>query len=560
MAQFDDISKKISELHRSEEEELLKTLSTRYGHQYINLIGIVINTEALRLIPEEVSRAAEIAVFARAGTKLSVAFRNPHKKETLDVIEMLKNRHFIISTFMASTASLSHAWERYRDVVNTTASEHGVLGIAATDIVRMAASLKTVTDVAEKITSIDVSTDRQNISIIITALLGGVISLGASDMHVEPEQGHTRIRYRLDGVLWDVCTIDMHSYELLRNRLKLLAGLKLNINDRAQDGRFTLSVGSKEYEVRASIIPSAYGESVVMRFLDPSSISVDIADFGINTFLLSVIKEELARPNGLIITTGPTGSGKTTALYAFLHMVHEPGIKIITIEDPVEYHLDGIVQTQTADSYSFASGLRSILRQDPDVIMVGEIRDNEVAETAMNAALTGHLVFSTLHTNSAVGAFPRLRDLGVDPRTMASALNLVMAQRLVRVLCPYCKKPHALTTQEKEHFSEVLRTYPTPISLDGKEIYESVGCEKCGGSGFKGRTGVYEGIRMTPKVGTAIVDDVRESTILEAAADQKIPSMAQDGIMKILAGITSLAELTRMIDVRGSSAPSGAQE
>jgi len=549
MPKFDDISKKLSDVHHAEEEELLKTLSVKYGHQYLNLYGIVINTDALRLVPEDVSRRTELAVFARSGTKLSVALRNPNNKEALTLIESLKGRHFVVTMFMVSTASLEHAWDRYKDVVATSASEYGVLGIAPEEIARMATSLTTVGDVTRMVASLDSGSDRHNISVILTVLLGGALSLGASDMHIEPEERATRLRYRLDGVLWDIADIDTHTYELIRSRLKLLSGLKLNRTDRAQDGRFTINVSDKEYEIRTSIIPSAYGETVVMRFLDPESITVDMKDFGINTFLLPIILEELKRPNGMILTTGPTGSGKTTALYAFLRMVHTSEIKIITIEDPIEYHLDGIVQTQVSEEYSFASGLRSILRQNPNVIMVGEIRDGEVAETAINAALTGHLVFSTLHSNSAVGSFPRLRDLGVDPRTMASAVNLVLAQRLVRALCPHCKKARALSLPEKTRFQKILASYPKEVVLDTAEVYESVGCKKCGGSGFKGRIGIFEGIRMTPLVEEALFAGVREKEILEAAQEQKIPTIAQDGLMKVLEGSTSLPELERVVDI-----------
>ncbi len=549
MAQFDDITKKVSELHRGEEEELIKTLSARYGHQYINLYGVTINTDALRLVPETPSRAAELAVFMRVGTKISIAIRNPNKKDAQDIIESLKARNFIVTVFMASTASLEHAWERYKDVVAATASEKGVLGITAAEILRMAQTIKKVSDVTEKIEEIKKSGKRDNVSTILTTLLGGALSLDVSDLHIEPEEDNTHIRYRLDGALWNICTIDTHTYQMARVRLKLIAGLKINITNQAQDGRFTIDVEDKEYEIRLSVIPGAYGESIVMRFLDPDNIQVKIEQLGINEFLLPVILEELKRPTGMIITTGPTGSGKTTAVYTFLQKVYAPEVKIITLEDPIEYHVPGIVQTQTADKYSFASGLRAIVRQDPDVIMVGEIRDNEVAETAMNAALTGHLVFSTLHTNSAAGAFPRLRDLGVDPRTMASALNLVLAQRLVRKLCSHCKQARSLTDMEKTRFARILDAFSPPTPLDTAQIYDAVGCDECGGSGFKGRVGIYEGIRMDDRVKSTTIEDFQESTLLEAARPQHIPTLPQDGILKLLAGITSLEELEHVVDL-----------
>jgi type II secretory ATPase GspE/PulE/Tfp pilus assembly ATPase PilB-like protein len=294
---------------------------------------------------------------------------------------------------------------------------------------------------------------------------------------------------------------------------------------------------------------------MVMRLLDPDASGYTIDSLGLNARLHEVMLEELARPNGAIVTTGPTGSGKTTALYAFLQTVHTPEVKIITLEDPVEYKLPGIVQTQVEEDYTFASGLRAILRQDPDVIMVGEIRDRDVAETAVHAALTGHLVFSTLHTNSAVGAFPRLMDLGVDARMFGSAFNIMLGQRLVRRLCEHCRTERNATTEEQ---AVIARIMDQPVAM--QSVFEAPGCDKCGGSGFKGRIGIYEGILIDTAVEEAILRDPREVNILKAAEPQKIPSMQQDGIMKVLAGITSLDELSRVVDLYAKNAAEKEEE
>jgi type II secretory ATPase GspE/PulE/Tfp pilus assembly ATPase PilB-like protein len=339
-------------------------------------------------------------------------------------------------------------------------------------------------------------------------------------------------------------------YERLISRLKLLSGMILNIRNEAQDGRFTFTTKEKEVEVRSSIIPGASGESMVMRLLDPTVASFNLEQLGLNAILYGVMVEEISRPNGLIITTGPTGSGKTTALYAFLRKAHTADVKIITIENPVEYKVDGIVQTQVGNDYTFESGLRAILRQDPDIIMVGEIRDREVAETAIHAAQTGHLVFSTLHTNSAVGSFPRMIDLGVDYRMIGSSVNIVLGQRLVRVLCEHCKKARAANDTEAGLIRKILATHPKPPPVTGEiTIYEEVGCEKCNHTGFKGRQGVYEAIRVDQDVEAAIINDPREHIILAAAKKQGIPTMAEDGIEKVLLGKTSLAELKRVVDL-----------
>ena len=327
----------------------------------------------------------------------------------------------------------------------------------------------------------------------------------------------------------------------------MLSGLKLNVRDEPQEGRFTFDIGERQLEVRTSVIPGAYGESIVMRLLDPSAAGFTIETLGLNQQLYDVMQEELTRPNGAIVTTGPTGSGKTTALYAFMRKIHTSEIKIVTIEDPVEYKLPGIVQTQISDEYTFASGLRSILRQDPDVIMVGEIRDREVAETAVHAALTGHLVFSTLHTNSAAGAFPRLIDLGVDPRMIGSAFNVILGQRLVRILCPVCREARDMTTEEQKLVAQIMND---PIRQH--TVYDAKGCEECGGSGFKGRVGIFEAIRVDKTVEEAIISDPRENNVRNAAAPQNIPTMQQDGVLKVLNGTTSLDELERVIDLHNT--------
>jgi len=268
-----------------------------------------------------------------------------------------------------------------------------------------------------------------------------------------------RLRFRIDGILTEIASFDTELYRLIDSRIKILSGLKLNIHDRAQDGRFSVVLQEIEIEIRVSLIPNSYGESYVLRILDPRATQTSFESLGISSKLFARLEKEIKRPHGMLLTTGPTGSGKTTTLYAFLRKVQSPEIKVITIEDPVEYHLDGIVQTQVAgEKYTFSSGLRSIVRQDPDVIMVGEIRDNETAGIAIQAALTGHFVFSTLHTNDAAGTFPRFADLGIDPKEFASAISVSMAQRLVRRLKPDNRKQVPLSDEQKRLVEKVLST------------------------------------------------------------------------------------------------------
>jgi type IV pilus assembly protein PilB len=291
-----------------------------------------------------------------------------------------------------------------------------------------------------------------------------------------------------------------------------------------------------------------------MSILNPKSISVPMEELGIEEYTLKLLEEEIKKPNGMLLTTGPTGSGKTTTLYSFLRKIHSSEIKIITIEDPIEYHLPGIVQTQANEEggYTFLNGLRAALRQDPDVIMVGEIRDEETAKIAINSALTGHLVFSTLHTNNAAGAFPRLIDLGINPKVISSAVNATIAQRLLRKLCTNCKKEVVLQGEQKTFFDKVINSIRDKKYLVGvqtEKVFEAVGCEKCNGLGYKGRIGVYEVITKSQALDDLIINSPGEHEIKKLAADQGLIDMRQDGIIKILKGITSLDELGRVIDI-----------
>lgn len=553
MPKFDDTfsNARLEEMRALEEESLIRSLSIRYGLQYVNLRGVTINPDALKIVPEDVARSSGLVPFEKVNKKLSVAIRNPNNPATKAVLSNLEEQGYTVTAFMTSTLSLEHGWDRYNDQKNTVAVTRGILDINPENIAKQLPLFKNIEFVSEQIIKIRSLNSARRVSETLETLFAGAIALGASDIHIEPEETGIRVRYRLDGVLNDVIHLDRAIYERIISRLKLLAGMILNIKNEAQDGRFTFSITDKEIEVRCSVIPGAAGESMVMRLLDPTVASFSLPTLGLNKIMYDIMMTELKRPNGLVITTGPTGSGKTTALYAFLRETHKPGVKIITIEDPVEYKVEGIVQTQVGDDYTFSSGLRSILRQDPDIIMVGEIRDSEVAETTIHAAQTGHLVFSTLHTNSAVGAFPRLIDIGVDPRLIGSSVNVIIGQRLVRKLCSYCKKAYQPSEREIALIQKILRTHPNPPAFDASQpIYQPEGCEQCNFSGYKGRQGVYEAILMDEKVEEAVINDPREHMILEASLSQGIPSMSEDGIEKVVLGITSIEELERVVDLR----------
>ncbi len=552
MVQFNDsaTNTRIDDLRREEEEKLVQALAPQYGFEYINLRGYTINPEALGILPESKARAAHAVVFDVTHNLLSVAVQQPNNPSTHQILESLQNDRQAIKLYMCSSGSLEHAWKRYADIVSSTAEKKGVFDIDANEVRNFADLIKRKEDVTSLMQKIGTVNNSRRITETLELMLAGALGLRASDIHIEPEETVVRMRYRLDGVLHDIFDIDRYIYERLMSRLKLLSGMTLNKKQEAQDGRFTFNVADQEIDVRSSIIPGAAGESMVMRLLDSGVAGYTLDKISLNNRLREIMAIELKKPNGLIITTGPTGSGKTTALYAFLRATHTEGVKIITIENPVEYKIEGIVQTQTGDDYTFSSGLRAILRQDPDVIMVGEIRDREVAETAIHAAQTGHLVFSTLHANSAVAAFTRLMDLGVDQRVLGSSINVILGQRLVRKLCDTCKEAYTASAEEIRIITDIVKNHPSkPALVTPLSLYKAVGCSVCGNTGFKGRIGIFEAILMNEAVEEAVLRDPREHIILEASRSQNIPTMLEDGIEKVITGATSLAELERVIEI-----------
>src|SRR3989344_4711261 len=419
----DKQEKRLEELKKREEEELASTLSAKYGISYLDLSVVPINIDALRVIKEADAREASMAVFNIIDKRIDIAVLAPENEKTVEVIEDLKKRNYIPTVYMVSHASLNKVWNRYKDLSCSLETKSGVLDISNEEIVELLGKITSLEEIRHEIEEILGMKKSYRISRILEIILAGGLARKASDIHLEPEEDYVRLRYRLDGVLTDILTFDLETYKLLLSRIKLISELKLNLTG-AQDGRFSIKLPDGDVEVRTSILPGSYSESVVLRVLNPNATSVALEERGIHPKLFALFLREIKKPNGMILVTGPTGSGKTTTLYSFLKKIHSPEVKIITIENPIEYHLPGIVQTQTDPDkeYTFASGLRSALRQDPDVILVGEIRDEETAEVAVNAALTGHLVLSTLHTNNAAGTFPRLIDLGVNPKVITSAV------------------------------------------------------------------------------------------------------------------------------------------
>lgn len=555
MQKFADENDKalLEEMRNKEAEDLAQILSKKYGLQYLDLSRMTIDLDALRIVPEETAKNAKVAVFQKIGNKLQVAIETPNSESAMSAIKDLEQKGFKATVYMVSEESLRRAWNRYSEVSEYMETSRGIIGVSPEKLEEFIGQTNTIQKLKGVFSSAAILKKDRKTSEVLEIILAGAISADASDIHIEPQKESVRLRLRIDGVLHDILFFDYKTYNLLLSRIKLTSGLKLNIHNQAQDGRFSIRANNAETEVRVSVIPEAFGESVVLRILSPKSISVSFEELGMEKGLFETMEKELKKPNGMILTTGPTGSGKTTTLYAFLKKTYTPEAKIITLEDPIEYHLDGIVQTQVEEStgYTFSVGLRSILRQDPDIIMVGEIRDLETARTAMNAALTGHMVLSTLHTNNAAGTIPRLIDLGANSNIIAPAINVAMAQRLVRKLCNICKEKYEPNSKEKILICGVTDSFPENLRMDIKDfsLWKAVGCNACNNIGYKGRVGVFEAILVDDKMETLILGMPSEAEILNNAKSQGILNMKQDGILKVLNGVTSLEELQRVIEL-----------
>ncbi|HOD87300.1 MAG: Type II secretion system protein E [Parcubacteria group bacterium ADurb.Bin115] len=539
-------AKKQQEIKLKEIEKQTEQNAAAIGLPYVNLFGFPISPEALVLIPEERSRELKAVCFFYDGKNIRVACLEPNEEIALE-IQRLNEQYFAdTKLYLISQNSLNQALEAYKAVPKVKKYDSGV-EISEESLEKFKQDIASYKNLNEKINEV-------NVSDIVTLLLATAIKVGSSDIHIEAEENGVIIRFRIDGVLQEAAVIDKEKWKKIITRMKILAKVKINISNKPQDGRYTIYLKDGKIDVRSSFLPTAYGESVVMRLLNSKAVALEFESLGIRPEILEKLKQEISKPNGLILTTGPTGSGKTTTLYAILNILNQPGTKIVTLEDPVEYQLAGINQSQVDASkgYTFSDGLRSILRQDPNVIMVGEIRDLETAEIAIQASLTGHLVLSTLHTNDAAGVIPRLIDIGVKPYLLVPSINAVISQRLVRKLCPYCRQEHRLSTEEEEKVQKILAVISprakvnTPSKLP--TIYKAgAGCEQCNYLGYKGRIGIYETFTMDDNLKQLTIDKAPSFKILQQAIENGMITMLQDGVLKVMDGITSLEEVYRVI-------------
>ncbi len=543
----DDLKSRIAKLHREGEERAAERLAAKLGLNYVDLVKVPVSLDAVRILTESEAKDAKVAAIELKANKVALAAIDPELPATKKIVEELAIKKYEVKVVVVSPSSMDTAWHFYQFIKPESASVTGKVSITKEHLDELRGRLTTIDAVHEEIASLESS--KASPTELIDVILAGSMALRASDIHTEAGEKKAKIRFRVDGLLHDIFDdIPLDSYHMFVSRIKLLSAMKLNVRDAAQDGRFTIGLGDKDIEMRVSVIPAEFGETIVMRILDPSATMVGLPDLGLREDNLELVKKQIARPNGLILNTGPTGSGKTTTLYAFLRTMNDPTMKIITLEDPIEYRIDGVEQTQVDEEsgYTFANGLRAIVRQDPDVILVGEVRDLETADIALQAALTGHLVLSTLHTNDAVGAVPRLINLGVKAVSIGPALSLAIAQRLVRVLCKECKKPADVDASTAEKIKKFLAALPAKVDktkYDNYKIYAPVGCDKCNGIGYKGRIGVFEFLEGGPDLEKTILHEASEISLREVAQRQEMVTMQQDGVLKVLLGQTTFEEV-----------------
>ncbi len=530
-----------SQLDRKFEEEETQRIAGQKGLAYINLSGFPVDPSVLSLVEKNRAMAAKAAVFFKEGRNLKIGILDENKTVE-EIIEELKTESYYIEKYLISHSSLQHLMTSYEKVV-AIAHRSSEIKIRSSDVEKEFETLKDFSARLEKTSA----------SELMEMLVGGALFLLSSDVHIEPESHGIKIRYRIDGVLQDVTLLPKDTQHQLTSRIKILSKLKLNVTSVPQDGSFHLTFDGQPVDVRVSLLPSAFGESIVMRILRQDKGSLVFDELGITGLALAKLNKELEKPNGMVLTTGPTGSGKTTTLYAILNRLNVPGVKIITLEDPVEYRIEGITQTpiDANAGMTFGSGLRAILRQDPDIVMVGEMRDLETTETAAQAALTGHIVLSTLHTNDAASAVPRLLDLGVKSFIIAPAINAIIGQRLVRKICMACKKEVKLDDQTQQRVKMILDSIPKSANIDlpkDQKFYHSPGCKACKGLGYKGRIGIYEVLIMSEKLEALLHSSASNSDIRKQAIEDGMVNMAQDGILKALAGITDVQEVFRVTE------------
>ncbi|QDS99354.1 GspE/PulE family protein [Adhaeretor mobilis] len=510
-------------------EQLGNALSEQYGVEFVEVIAESINPQVVRLLPEELARERRVAPIAVEGTALQLAMIAPDDMDTICEAELITGYH--VEPVVALPNSISAALDRGFD--DRVVARQTVVDMKMAD-------LEAAEDMIEEELATDtLEEDQAPVVRLVRAILMGAINAGSSDIHLEPHQPEMRVRYRVDGTLQAVMTIPRHIEEAVVARIKVMADMDTTESRRPQDGQLTIHESGSRVNFRVSTIPTVGGEKVVMRLLDEGSRSFQLEHLGLCQRDLNKIQTLIDKPHGMIVVTGPTGSGKSTTMYSVLSKLNAVSRNIVTVEDPVEYRLPGINQVASDSEHGlgFANALKYIMRQDPDVIMLGEIRDHETAKTAVQAALTGHLLISTLHTNDAVGAVNRLNDLGIDNFKTGGALLGAIAQRLLRSICEHCKEP----AESNDHYLNALN-HGIDIPPD-TIFYRGRGCKKCLGTGYSGRVPIYEIMVVTPRLSEAIEKGLPTTKIREIAVEEGMVELAGAGIEQVIAGKTTLEEV-----------------
>ncbi|HRV32296.1 MAG TPA: GspE/PulE family protein [Candidatus Paceibacterota bacterium] len=506
----------------------------------------VVDKNILNIIEESAARNYKVAVFNKDNDYVYIAALYPEDNKCFEAMNFIAKQLGVkLKLYVTTYSGLQRIWRNYGNFAENLANILKELqqkiglqlkqGSSAQNIVNFKTIESTLVEEAPIIK-------------LISTILTEAVRLGASDVHFEPTQRVLRVRFRVDGVLYTAVLLPLDIHSAIISRIKIMSSLQIDEMRIPQDGRFRTIIDEKPIDFRVSTFPTSYGEKVAIRVLDPTVGLLGVHQLGLNNYEINKVNTAIARPYGMILVSGPTGSGKTTTLYALLQKLNKDADNIVTLEDPVEYTLEGINQSQVLPeiNYTFARGLRHIVRQDPDIIMVGEIRDSETAELAIHAALTGHLVLSTIHTNNAIGVIPRLLDLGIQKFLIPSTLNMVISQRLVRKLCPLCKKEREANIEETQIIDEALKNMPKELigNLGARpyKIFDPVGCSECNNKGYKGRVGLFEVLEMSPQMENIILGNMSETQLQVEAQKAGMITLRQDAILKVLSGTTSIEE------------------
>ncbi|GBF32754.1 type IV fimbrial assembly [Desulfocucumis palustris] len=519
------IGKTLVQLGYCSEDDITRVLASRAGVPFISMESFQVDPAAVATLSAEATRRYKALPVAFDGDKLIVAMQKPSDIMVMDDLRIMTG--YDISPVVVPDTELEAAIEKYsrESMVVEPGEEESQL--------------------PEDFNADNVTSSERPAVQLVNMIMTQAVTAGASDVHIELYEKYMRVRFRIDGVLHDIMEPPRRMHASLVSRLKVMANLDIAERRIPQDGRMSLKIEGRMIDIRVASLPATFGERITMRLLDRSGKMLSLVDLGLEPDMLEKYRSLIRRPYGLVLVTGPTGSGKTSTLYASLDEVDRVGKNVITVEDPVEYRLDGMnqVQLNPKAGLTFASGLRSILRNDPDIIMVGEIRDMETARTAIEAAMTGHLVFSTLHTNDAPGAISRLLEMGVEPFLIASSLSCVVAQRLARTLCPNCKEPYELSRSELEKIPD----FPLPQGEGKALLYRPKGCFRCSNTGYRGRFGVYEFLFADEKIYRMTLERKSAQEIKDAAVEGGMTTLRKNGLLKVMRGVTSLEEMLRVV-------------